>query len=140
MAIANLRSTTGLETDLVDGVLRLTLNRPERRNALSRALLEEMTCTTTLIYRARDERDLIFRNELDRLTGDGITVHYVVGDRREPEYRHFLSAPHLRQLVPDIAHCDVYLCGPSGMMRPLQGTLRRIGVAKSSIHADEFAF
>ena len=96
-----------------------------------RALLEEMTGPVTLIYRARNERELIFRHELDRLARDGTTVHYVVGDRSVPEHRHFLTAPHLRQLVPDIAHCDVYLCGPSGMMRPLQRTLRRIGVAKS---------
>lgn len=105
-----------------------------------RALLEEMTGRVTLIYRARGESEFIFRDELDRLARPGTTVHYVVGDRRVPEHRHFLSALHLRHLVPDIAHCDVYLCGPSGMMRPLQRTLRRVGVARASIHADEFAF
>ena len=94
----------------------------------------------TLIYRAMSDDDLIFRHELDLLARHGIKVHYVVGDHRLPEHRHLLSAPHLRHLVPDIADCDVYLCGPSAMMRSVQRTLRRLGVARASIHTDEFSF
>lgn len=105
-----------------------------------RALLEEMTGNMTLIYRAMSDDDLIFRRELDTLARRGITVHYVVGDHRLPEHRHLLSAEHLRDLVPDIAERDVYLCGPSSMMRSLQRALRRLGVAKASIHTDEFSF
>jgi predicted ferric reductase len=105
-----------------------------------RALLEEMTGDLTLIYRAVKDDDLIFRHELDALVRHGVRVHYVIGDHRLPEHRHLLSGPHLRQLVPDIANCDIYLCGPSAMMRSLQRTLRRVGVAKASIHTDEFAF
>jgi len=105
-----------------------------------RALLEEMTGDLTLIYRAMSDDDLIFRHELDLLALRGIRVHYVVGDHRLPEHRHLLSAPHLRHLVPDIAECDVYLCGPSPMMRSLQRTLRRLGVTKAAIHTDEFSY
>lgn len=106
-----------------------------------RALLEEMGGDLTLIYRAVSGGDLIFRTELDLLAGHrGITVHYVVGDHRLPEYRHLLSAPHLRHLVPDITDRDVYLCGPGAMMRSLKRTLRRLGVARASIHTDEFSF
>jgi predicted ferric reductase len=105
-----------------------------------RALLEEMTGDLTLIYRAVKDDDLIFRHELDQLARRGITVHYVVGDHRLPENRHLLSAPHLRHVVPDIAQCDVYLCGPSAMTRTVQRALRRLGVERTSIHIDEFAF
>lgn len=105
-----------------------------------RALLEEMGGDLTLIYRAVCDDDLIFRHELDLLARRGIKVRYVVGDHRLPEHRHLLSAPHLRHLVPDIADCDVYLCGPSAMMRSVQRTLRRLGVARASIHTDEFSF
>ncbi len=104
-----------------------------------RALLEEMTGDLTLIYRAVREDDLIFRHELNRLARRGIKVHYAIGDHRLPEHRHLLSAPHLRDLVPDIAERDVYLCGPSAMMRSVKRTLRRIGVPKAAIHTDEFA-
>lgn len=104
-----------------------------------RALLEEMTGDLTLIYRAASEDDLIFRPELDQLARRGITVHYLVGDHRLPENSHLLSAPHLRQLVPDIANRDVYLCGPGPVMRSVQRTLRRLGVARASIHTDEFS-
>jgi ferredoxin-NADP reductase len=106
-----------------------------------RALLEEMTGDLTLIYRAMTADDLIFRPELDRLAAQrGIRVHCVVGDHRLPEHRHLLSAPHLRHLVPHITKCDVYLCGPSAMMRSVKQTLRRLGVAKAAIHTDEFSY
>jgi len=105
-----------------------------------RALVEEMDGDLTLIYRAVNDGDLIFRQELDRLARPGIEIHYLIGDHRLSENRHLLSAAHLRRLVPDIAHRDVYLCGPGPMMRPLQRTLRRLGVARTSIHTDEFSF
>ncbi len=105
-----------------------------------RALAEEMDGNLTVIYRAMNDGDLIFRQELDSLARPGVTIHYVVGDHRLPENRHLLSAAHLCDLVPDIADRDVYLCGPGGMMRSLQRTLRRLGVARSSLHTDEFSF
>jgi enoyl-CoA hydratase/carnithine racemase len=42
METSTIASPTDLEIETVSGVARLTLNRPEKRNALSRALLVEM--------------------------------------------------------------------------------------------------
>ena len=43
------------------------------------------------------------------------TLHYVVGDHATDEGARLLSPEHLRELVPDIAERDVYLCGPPAM-------------------------
>jgi len=45
MEPATLSATTGLDIEGKDGVVRLTLNRPEKRNALSRELLSQMETT-----------------------------------------------------------------------------------------------
>src|SRR5262249_50268854 len=45
MEPATLSATTSLDVEGKDGVVRLTLNRPEKRNALSRELLSQMETT-----------------------------------------------------------------------------------------------
>jgi predicted ferric reductase len=106
-----------------------------------RALLEELQGDAVLIYRAERAGDLLFRDELEALARRrGMTIHYVLGDHRAPGNAHLLSREHLRSLVPDIAGRDVYLCGPSGMIRSTTRTLHRLGVPKALIHIDEFAF
>jgi ferredoxin-NADP reductase len=105
-----------------------------------RALLERMHGDLTLIYRATREEDILFRDELTRLAHDrGVTIHYVVGDRKQPENAHFLSAAHVRQLVPNIASREVFLCGPEAMMRTVEKVVRHLGVPPRYIHRDQFA-
>jgi predicted ferric reductase len=105
-----------------------------------RALLEEMEGDLVVLYRVVADEDLVFRDELDELAGDrGFTIHYVVGDHRTPEGRELLSPGHLRELVPDVAEREVYLCGPIPMVSPLRSELRRAGVPRRSLHIERFA-
>lgn len=105
-----------------------------------RALLEEMHGDLVLIYRAVSEDDLVFQDELDRLARSrGITIHYVLGDHRAPGNGFLMSTPHLKQLMPDIAEREIYLCGPRPMMQILQRNVRRAGVPSAFIHTDQFA-
>ncbi len=106
-----------------------------------RALLEDMQGDVVLIYRASHAGEIVFRDELESLARErGARIRYVLGDRRIPGNAHLLSREHLRSLVPDIATRDVYLCGPTGMIRSLKRALLRLGVPKALIHVDEFAF
>jgi predicted ferric reductase len=105
-----------------------------------RALLESLPARPgeiTLLYRATNEQDVLFRSELDALAkGRGIDVRYLLGRRdKQPGP---LSAPHLRRHVPDIAARDVFLCGPPGMMDAAVKSLRTLGVPKSQIHRERF--
>jgi predicted ferric reductase len=105
-----------------------------------RALFEELRAAPgelALIYRVVDEDDLVLRDELEDLARrQGAAVHYVIGDHHEGER---LSADRLRELVPEIAEGDVYLCGPPGMMRATQASLRAAGVPPRQIHQERFA-
>jgi predicted ferric reductase len=106
-----------------------------------RALLEELPAAPgqiTLLYRASAADDLVFRSELDALGRlRGAAVHYLVGPRgrgtADP-----LSVPRLRLMVPDIAACDVFLCGPDGLMAAVRATLAALGVPAEHIHRERF--
>lgn len=109
-----------------------------------RTLVESMPSrggSLALIYRAIHAGELIFRDELDRLAEmRGMPVHYAIGDHRDPRQRHLLSSQHLRELVPDIATRDVFLCGPPAMTGATVSALRRAGVAREQIHTEAFAY
>jgi predicted ferric reductase len=105
-----------------------------------RALVEQMEGDVIVLYRVVSEDDLVFADEMAELANErNLTVHNVVGDHRTPEGRELLSPAHLRELVPDVAEREVYLCGPPAMVEVLSGELRRAGVARRHLHVERFA-
>ena len=108
-----------------------------------RALLEALPANRgdlTLLYRVRDARDIVFRDELDTLARErGAQVHYLIG-RRAGAPTDPLGAASLERLVPDVRDRDVYLCGPVPMMRKVEDSLRRLGLPARQIHAERFAY
>ncbi|MDQ1615639.1 MAG: hypothetical protein QOJ60_1578 [Actinomycetota bacterium] len=115
-----------------------------------RALLEEMPYAAgeaVLLYRARSERDLVFRAELDGLAADrGASVVYLIGRRGKggswlPAGRQrSTDAKELRALVPDIAEHDVYVCGPDHWMAAVRDTALATGVPPERIHLERFSW
>jgi predicted ferric reductase len=106
-----------------------------------RALLDELPGDTVVVYRASDASGIVFGDELRALARRrGFTVHYVLGSRDEPGPRRLLTPEGLRELVPDVRHRDVYLCGPPGMVEAATAALRRLRVRRRQIHRDPFEF
>ena len=116
-----------------------------------RALLEQLPQgpgDVTLIYRARDERDLVFRAELDALAAAGVrgwSTPSAAGSRagtpgcpRTPPTSPTRDA--LRHLVPDIAHHDVYLCGADQWMDAARTAALAAGVPADHIHLERFSW
>jgi ferredoxin-NADP reductase/DMSO/TMAO reductase YedYZ heme-binding membrane subunit len=94
----------------------------------------------TLVYRASDPRDIVFRDELDAIAADrGGRVHYVTGTR-EQRGDDPLSSAHLQAMIPDLRRHEVYLCGPPGMTETAIDALRAAGVPRSRIHHESFEF
>ena len=93
----------------------------------------------TLILRANTLEDVLFRRELAEIAADtGAAVHYLVGppgSDNDP-----FVADRLRDLVPDVARRDVYLCGPPAFMTTAQDRLAAVGVPKRCVHAEQFSF
>ena len=109
-----------------------------------RALFEDLAAAPgelTLIYRAIDGPDLVFRNELDALAARrGASVHYVLGDHRLPDNQSLLGPTHLRGLVPDVRARDVYVCGPPAMTTLTEDALHELRVPRRHIHVERFAW
>ena len=105
-----------------------------------RALLEELRGDVAVVYRVLREDEIVFRDELDRLADErGATIAYVVGDHAAPGGERLLSPEHLRELIPDIAEREVYLCGPPAMIAAIEKNVRRAGVAGRAVHIERFA-
>ena len=105
-----------------------------------RAIFATLPGHVTLIYRASSERDIVFRDELDRIaSARGATVHYLVGSRAEiggdP-----LSPRVLRSLVPGLDEQEAYVCGPPGMTSAAVRALRAAGVPRQRMHFESFEF
>ena len=105
-----------------------------------RALAETMEGDLVVIHRVLSDADIVFRDELAELAARRrLVVHYIVGDHRSEESRNLLSTEHLRELVPDIAEREVYLCGPPGMVRWMLANVRRAGVSRRRLNVERFA-
>lgn len=105
-----------------------------------RALLEEMRGDLVLVYRVVRDEDIVFGQELRKLADSkGITLHFVVGDHASPDGEKLLSPEHLREMVPDIAEREVYICGPPAMSDLIEKNVRQTRVPRKYIHTERFA-
>jgi ferredoxin-NADP reductase len=94
-----------------------------------RALLQETPGDVAVVCRGDGGP---FAADLDALARDrGAEVHYVPGDGA-------LSSERLRALVPDIAERDVFVSGPTAMVRATRAALRGAGVAPRGISSEGF--
>jgi ferredoxin-NADP reductase/DMSO/TMAO reductase YedYZ heme-binding membrane subunit len=105
-----------------------------------RALFESLPAAPghlTLLYRARTAEDLALRSELESIAAArGARLFYAVNapdGSRTP-----ITAAGLRDILPDIAGHDVYLCGPPGMAEASYDALRAAGVPARHIHHESF--
>ncbi len=116
-----------------------------------RALLEEFEAAPgelTLIYRASSSQDLVLAHEIDDLAAaKGARVYYVLGPRVQHRQSwlptsaaHLSDAEALRQLVPDVADNDVYLCGAQPWMDAASTAARECGVPAANIHLERFSW
>lgn len=116
-----------------------------------RSLLESMDVAPgdlTLVYRARSDDDLVLSQELTALAASRQARFFTVTGPRIPGRRSWLprQAAHLddvtalRQLVPDVAAHDVFVCGSPGWMDAVLRAVRSAGVPRTQIHLERFGY
>jgi predicted ferric reductase len=116
-----------------------------------RALLEELDHAPgelTLIYRAHAADDLPLKDEVDAIAArTGARIFYVLGPRAPgrdtwlpASAGHLRDSVALRQLVPDIAQHDVYLCGAAGWMAAARAAAIEAGVPAQNVHLEQFSW
>ena len=104
-----------------------------------RAIIEEIPDSTTIdvIYRARDESDLVLKDELDKLASTrGIRVNYLVGPRTLFPINQFT----IKKYAPRFADSDVYVCGPQTLIDAVVDACKEAGIPKNRIHHEAFLY
>jgi ferredoxin-NADP reductase len=105
-----------------------------------RALLEDLPdqVDVTVILRGSRPEDLLLRDEIAAIAAKRpkSRLFELVGPRHQVE----LDAQTLKQLVPDVRHRDLYVCGPDGFTEQVFLSARRLAVPEDRIHLEEFAF
>jgi ferredoxin-NADP reductase len=54
--------------------------------------------------------------------------------------RHLTDVQALREIVPDIADHDVYICGSDGWMTAARSAATDAGVPRHAVHLERFAY
>jgi ferredoxin-NADP reductase len=96
-----------------------------------------------LIYCARTERDIIFRDELESLAGAFPNLRVTTTLTQEPGAhwagaRGRITSEFLRQALPDWKKRRVHICGPVEMAKDIAGMLRKGGVPDEQIRSEAF--
>ena len=111
------------------------------------ALAEELASAGDVVVLHRSSGPGAFTEDLRRLADRGVRVLHLPGRRRRPDS--WLGDAHagrysdlaaLRHWVPDIAHRDVYVCGPTPWADLVVADLRRAGVPETHIHVEAFGW
>jgi predicted ferric reductase len=106
-----------------------------------RALLEESTGPAVVLYRVHSAADAVLLPELHALADRrGAQLHVLTGrtGTGNPPVAPFEPA-NLSALVPDIAHRDVYVCGPPAMTAAVLRSVRALDVPRAQVHAERFS-
>jgi predicted ferric reductase len=101
----------------------------------------------TLIYRARTESEVAFRAELDWFAAHrGVRIAYLLGPRAtRPSWLPAQFADHgdagaLREIAPQIAGSDVYVCGPDAWTEAVRTAADAAGVKPERLHTERFSW
>ena len=106
-----------------------------------RAILDDLPRDVEIdfLYRAHRSEDLVLRQELERIVtsrGGAMRLRYLVGSRRD----YPIDARTLQHLVPDIASCDVYVCGPGALVDAVTEAARVLAMPDAQVHHEAFSF
>jgi ferredoxin-NADP reductase len=101
----------------------------------------------TLVYRARRAEEVAFLAELEWLAEQrGVRLVPMIGPRADhaswlpAEYAEYTDAEALRQIAPDIAAHDLYICGPDPWTAAVSAAARTAGVPATHLHRERFAW
>ena len=81
----NLPETKNLLLSLDGGILHLTLNRPESRNAMNRGMVEEINAVFDAVREAQDVRAIVMRGAGGHFCAGGDLKEMMAGGLKAPQ-------------------------------------------------------
>jgi len=97
---------------------------------------------TRLLYSSRSQDDVIYRDELERLSGNGLTVVHTLTDSQPPgwtSYARRVDAGMLAEVTPAPAERPrFYVCGPTPFVEAVAESLVQLGHDPRAIKTERF--
>ena len=97
---------------------------------------------TRLLYSTRSQDDIIYRDELERLSGNGLTVVHTLTDSQPPgwtSYARRVDAEMLAEVTPAPANRPrFYACGPTPFVEAVAESLVQLGHDPRAIKTERF--
>jgi ferredoxin-NADP reductase len=97
---------------------------------------------TRLLFSSRDWDDIIYREELERLNGNGLTVVHTLTSSQPPGwtgYARLVDAEMLAEVGPSPAERPrVYVCGPTPFVEAVAEALVHLGHQPQHIRTERF--
>lgn len=105
--------------------------------SMARTLAESNRVSASLFYSVADQSQAYYAEELAKIAKglEGV-LSFTLHDSSK---QGFISVERIAQQVPNIAECEVLLCGPKGMMCALEAQFVAAGVDKKHIAYEEFS-
>jgi predicted ferric reductase len=101
----------------------------------------------TLIYRARTEAEVAFRDELEWFAQHrGVRMVYLLGPRADRpswlpgQFADHADADALCQIAPQVARSHVYICGPEAWTQAARTAAGFAGVQADHLHTELFSW
>jgi ferredoxin-NADP reductase len=97
---------------------------------------------TRLLFSSRSWEDVIYREELERLSGDGLTVVHTLTRSQPPGwagYARRVDAEMLAEVGPSLAELPgVYVCGPTPFVEAVAEALVQLGHEPHRVKTERF--
>jgi ferredoxin-NADP reductase len=97
---------------------------------------------TRLIFSSRNSDDIIYREELERLNGDGLTVVHTLTASQPPGWTGYgrrVDAEMLAEVGPSPAEAPhIYVCGPTAFVEAVAEALVHLGHEPHAIKTERF--
>jgi ferredoxin-NADP reductase len=110
--------------------------------------LDQAPGDVTVVHRVSSRQDAVLHDELAATAAARGARYLLVEGPRVPDRaswlpaqaRHLTDVEALRQIVPDIADHDVYLCGSDGWMTAARTAAIEAGVPPDAVHLERFSY
>jgi ferredoxin-NADP reductase len=95
-----------------------------------------------LLYSVRSQREIIYRDELDRMPADGVEIIYTL-TREQPDewtgYRRRIDSSLLKEVAwPATSRPLAYVCGPTVFVETAASELVTVGYEPERIKTERF--
>lgn len=100
--------------------------------SMSRSISKSDSLNVHLFYAVKNRSEAIYQDELRKNPNIKLHLH-------ESSTSGYLTAEIIKSTIPDFKKYDVFVCGPTTLMKALRAQCKKLGLQDDKIHDEQFA-